>query len=444
MSNTLNPIDATHELQLYSWVESAAGHAQFPIQNLPLGVFRTSSGSGARIGVAIGDQVLDLPAALQAGLLTQLDAATAQAMAAPVLNAWMALSAAQRRALRWQLSALLNADTPEGRRASEQQTEILKLQADCEMLLPADVGDFSDYYAGIHHATNAGKFFRPDSPLLPNYKHVPVAYHGRASSLRPSGTVLHRPTGQLRQDTPDGPVPVFQPSERIDYELELALWVGPGNALTQAIPIAEADQHVAGFGLLNDWSARDIQAWEYQPLGPFQGKNFLSSLSPWVITSDALAPFRAPAMARGAGDPQPLPYLHDEQDQRQGGLRIELEVFLSTRSMREQGAPPHRLSRGDSTHLWWTPAQMVTHHTAGGCNLRPGDLIGSGTISTPESSGFGCLLEITEGGKKAVQLPNGETRTFLQDGDELVMRGHCQREGFAAIGLGECRGLVQG
>ncbi|MFI5444150.1 fumarylacetoacetase [Polaromonas sp. UC242_47] len=442
MSPTLNPIDATHDLNLRSWVESANGHTQFPIQNLPLGVFR--SDSGPRIGVAIGDEVLDLPAALQAGLLMQLDAATAQAMTAPVLNTWMALPAAQRRALRLQLSALLAAETPEGRLAGAQRALILKPQAACEMLLPTDVGDFSDYYAGIHHATNAGKFFRPDSPLLPNYKHVPVAYHGRASSLRPSGTVLHRPTGQVRQDTPDGPVPVFQPSARLDYELELAIWVGPGNALAQSIPVSEAAGHVAGFGLLNDWSARDIQAWEYQPLGPFQGKNFLSSLSPWVVTSDALAPFRAPAMARGAGDPQPLPYLLDAQDQADGGLRVELEVFLSTRNMREQGLAPHRLSRGNSTYMWWTPAQMVTHHTVGGCNLRPGDLIGSGTISAPESTGFGCLLEITEGGKTAVLLPNGESRTFLQDGDELVMRGFCQREGFAPIGVGECRGLIQG
>ncbi|WBY01509.1 fumarylacetoacetase [Ramlibacter tataouinensis] len=439
-SNRIAPIDHTHAPELRSWVESAAGHPAFPIQNLPLGVFRGDD--GPRIGVAIGDQVLDLRAARAAGLLQGLDAAQAAAVEAPALNDWMALAPSQRRALRHAVSALLAADTSEGRAARGAQHPILRSQGDSEMLLPARVGDYTDFYAGIHHAINAGKFFRPDNPLLPNYKHVPVAYHGRASSVRPSGALLRRPRGQVRQDTPQGPQPVFQPSARLDYELELAIWIGPGNALGEPIAVTRAGDHVAGFGLLNDWSARDIQAWEYQPLGAFQGKNFLTSVSPWVVTADAMAPFRAPAMARDGG-PRPLDYLYDEADQQTGGLRVELEVYLSTRTMRSQGLAPHRLSRGDSTYLWWTPAQMVAHHTVAGCDLQPGDLLGSGTISTPEPGGRGCLLELTDGVRQPVQLPGGETRMFLQDGDEVVLRGQCRREGFATIGLGECRGLVQ-
>ena len=440
-TSSLPPIDATHGAALQSWVMSANGHAQFPIQNLPMGVFDT--GAGARIGVAIGNEVLDLPAVLDAGLLASLDAATTAALRAPTLNAWMALCAAQRGLLRTALSDLLQPQTGAGGQASAIARRLLHPQDRCRMLLPADVGDYSDFYAGIHHATNAGKFFRPDMPLLPNYKHIPIAYHGRSSSIRPSGTAVRRPSGQISRATPGGAVPEYSASQRLDYELELAIWVGAGNELGEQIPVAEASAHIAGFGLFNDWSARDLQAWEYQPLGPFTGKNFMSSVSPWVVTQEALAPFRGPVMERAAADPKPLAYLCDEHDLRHGGLRIQLEVLLSTTRMREQGLDAHRLSIGDSRYLWWTPAQMLTQQTVGGCNARPGDLLGSGTISTPTPDGCGALLEITEGGKNPIHLASGESRTFLLDGDEITLRGWCEREGFARIGLGECRGRVQ-
>ena len=441
--SALPAIDATHDQALTSWVISANGHAQFPIQNLPMGVF--DAGDGARIGVAIGNEVLDLTSALDCGLLPTLDNDTEAALhGSSTLNAWMALTAQQRGLLRAALSDLLQKNTESGKLASAMRKQLLRPQDACRMLLPAEVGDYSDFYAGIHHATNAGKFFRPDNPLLPNYKHVPIAYHGRSSSIRPSGTVVKRPSGQIRRDAPDGsPVPVHAPSERLDYELELAIWIGAGNELGTTIPVNEASAHIAGFGLFNDWSARDLQAWEYQPLGPYTGKNFLSSVSPWVITQEALAPFRGPVMQRAANDPLPLLYLFDADDQQNGGLNIQLEVLLSTARMREEGLAPHRLSMGDSRYLWWTPAQMLAQQTVGGCNARPGDMFGSGTISTPSPDGYGALLEITEGGKKPVQLANGESRTFLLDGDEIVLRGWCERDGYARIGLGECRGRVQ-
>lgn len=436
-TSALPAIDATHDAALQSWVMSANGHPQFPIQNLPMGVF--NGGDGARIGVAIGNEVLDLAAALEAGLLSSLNTATEAALHGDTLNAWMALSAAERGLLRAALSDLLQSSTESGKQASAIAKQLLRPQSNCTMLMPATVGDYSDFYAGIHHATNAGKFFRPDNPLLPNYKHVPIAYHGRSSSICPSGTVVKRPSGQIRREAG----PELAPSERLDYELELAIWVGAGNALGTQIPVEQASAHIAGFGLFNDWSARDLQAWEYQPLGPFTGKNFLSSVSPWVVTQEALAPFRGPVMARAEGDPKPLTYLSNEDDQQNGGLRIQLEVLLSTARMREEGAAPHRLSIGNSSYLYWTPAQMLTQQTVGGCNARAGDLLGSGTISAPTPDGYGALLEITEGGKKPVQLANGESRTFLLDGDEIIFRGWCEREGFARIGLGECRGRVQ-
>ncbi len=442
MTASLPTINATHDPALRSWVDSAHQHAQFPIQNLPLGV--VDHGSGPRIAVAIGDAILDLREVVLAGLLPAVDAPTRDALCTSTLNDWMALSASQRGALRLALSTLLRADTPEGQQATALSSRLLRLQSECALRMPAHVGDYSDFYAGIHHATNAGKFFRPDSPLLPNYKHIPIAYHGRSSSICVSGTPLKRPSGQIRRDTPQGPAPELGPSERLDYELELAIWLGEGNALGEPIPIAQASTHIAGFGLFNDWSARDLQEWEYQPLGPFTGKNFMSSVSPWVVTQEALAPFRCPVMARGANDPQPLDYLLHAPDQSGGGLQVTLEVLLSTRTMRDQGIGPHRLSLGDSRFLWWTPAQMVTQQTLSGCNARPGDLLGSGTISTPSRDGFGALLEITEGGKVPVQLPSGESRTFLLDGDEIIFRGHCEREGFARIGFGECRGRIEG
>jgi fumarylacetoacetase len=308
------------------------------------------------------------------------------------------------------------------------------------MLMPMRIGDYTDFYAGIHHATNVGALFRPDSPLLPNYKHVPIGYHGRASSVVESGHAVRRPNGQRKPA--NEAEPSFGPSRNLDYELELGIWIGQRNALGEPILIGEADEHIGGYCLLNDWSARDIQAWEYQPLGPFMAKNFCTTISPWVITPAALAPFRCAQAPRPAGDPRPMDYLWDERDQAEGALDLELEVLLITPALIEKKLPPHRLSLGNARALYWTPAQLVAHHTSGGCNLNAGDLLGTGTISMPEESGFGSLLEITRGGKQPVTLASGETRRFLEDGDEVVLKARARREGFATIGFGECRGMV--
>ncbi len=311
---------------------------------------------------------------------------------------------------------------------------------DCALHLPATVGDYTDFFAGIHHARKGGQISRPDNPLMPNYKYVPVAYHSRASSVRPSGEAVRRPNGQRK--LPEQAAPDFGPCRNLDYELELGVWVGAGNRLGEPIPIGEAAQHIAGFCLLNDWSARDIQAWESQPLGPFLAKSFRTSVSPWIITAEAMEPFRASQPARPDGDPQPLPHLHDAADQENGALDIECEVLLSTPTMRATGGEPYRLCRTNTLALYWTVAQMVAHHTSGGCNLQPGDLFGSGTISGTDPDGIGCLLEMTFGGRDAIALPNGETRRYLQDGDEVTFRAHCRRPGAVTIGFGECRGRV--
>jgi fumarylacetoacetase len=311
---------------------------------------------------------------------------------------------------------------------------------DCRMHPPAAIGDYTDFYVGIHHAMNVGRQFRPDNPLLPNYKYVPIGYHGRASSVRPSGEAVVRPNGQRK--APDADAPTFGPSRRLDYELELGVWVGPGNALGQPIPIDRAADHVAGFCLLNDWSARDVQAWEYQPLGPFLAKNFHTTISPWVVTAEALAPFRRAQPARPAGDPAPLPYLWNEDDQAHGALELELEVRIASAAMREDGIAPMSLSRGPASNLYWTVAQIVTHHASNGCNLRPGDLIGTGTISAPEPGGYGSLLEIGEGGRTPVTLPTGETRAFVEDGDEILLSATARAEGYVPIGFGPCRATV--
>jgi fumarylacetoacetase len=424
--------DQTHDPGLRSWVASARGHRDFPIQNLPLGVFSPPGGGAPRAGVAIGDSILDLAAA--AGLFGGEAARAAEAGREGRLNALFALGAGPRRALRAQLSALL----AEGSAGRARLEPCLHEAAGCTLHLPARIGDYTDFYVGIHHATNVGRVFRPDNPLLPNYKHVPIGYHGRASSVVPSGTPVRRPNGQ--RPRPEGPS--FGPCERLDYELELGVWVGPGNALGRPIPIAEAAGHVAGFCLLNDWSARDLQAWEYQPLGPFLAKNFGTTISPWVVTPEALAPFRIAQPPRPEGDPQPLPYLLDAADQAEGALALELEVLLLTPGLRERGLPPHRLSRSDARHMYWTVAQMVAHHSCGGCNLQPGDLLGTGTISAPGAEGLGSLLEATQGGKVPVRLASGEERRFLQDGDEVILRAHARREGCATIGFGECRGTI--
>ena len=422
--------DETHDPGLTSWVDTANGHRNFPIQNLPYGIFAPAGGD-ARAGSAIGDFILDLRACADAGLLTPRAAETCRG---ETLNKLMALVPTERRALRVRLSQLLSDPV-----AARQVSPLLHEASACTMHLPARIGDYTDFYVGIHHANNVGRQFRPDNPLLPNYKHVPIGYHGRASSIRPSGTTVQRPRGQRK--LPDADAPVFGATRRLDYELELGIWVGEGNELGASIPIGEAQRHVAGFSLLNDWSARDFQAWEYQPLGPFLSKNFHSTVSPWVVTVEALAPFRKMQPPRPAGDPRPLPYLWDAQDQAHGALGLTLEVLLITAKMRETGAAPFRLSEASATNMYWTVAQIVAHHTSGGCNLNPGDLLGTGTISAPHRAGFGSLLEIT-GGTDPIVLPNGEVRTFVEDGDEILMRASAQTEGFVPIGFGECRAMV--
>jgi len=428
-------LDRTHDPKLESWVASANGHPDFPIQNLPLGIF--SPGGGApRGGVAIGDQIVDLPAALAAGLFNGEAAQAAEAASGPVLNPFLALGAGPRRALRTRLSELLKTGTPD----QDGVEPCLHAASDCTMHLPARIGDYTDFYVGIHHATNVGRQFRPDNPLLPNYKHVPIGYHGRASSIRPSGVPVRRPRGQTKP--PDASEPGFGPSRRLDYELELGVWIGPGNDLGEPIGIGEAPEHVAGFCLLNDWSARDIQAWEYQPLGPFLAKNFASTISTWIVTPEALAPFRIPQPSRPDGDPAPLPYLMDEADQREGGLDLELEVLILTPGLREKRLPPHRVALSNARHMYWTVAQMIAHHTSNGCNLQPGDLLGTGTISGPDQASCGSLLETTLGGKDPLVLASGEERRFLEDGDEVILRARGRREGCVSIGFGECRAAI--
>ncbi|NIE76442.1 fumarylacetoacetase [Pantoea sp. Ap-967] len=418
-----------------SWVEHANGHSDFPLQNLPLGIF-SRPGEAQRCGVAIGDAILDLEAVLAAGLFEGQAKAAVEATRGGALNAFFALGRPARVALRERLQALL------GERSEHQAAlkPALYPASECQMHLPAKVGDYTDFYVGIQHATNVGKLFRPDNPLLPNYKYVPIGYHGRASTLRPSGADVRRPKGQT---LPAGHTePAFGPCARLDYELELGIWIGQGNDIGQAIPIAEAEQHLAGLCLLNDWSARDIQAWEYQPLGPFLSKSFITTLSPWVVTAEALAPFRRAQPARPEGDPQPLPYLLDAHDQARGAFDIELEVLLLTARMREQGLPAHRLALSNTLNMYWTVAQLITHHSVNGCQLQPGDLFGSGTLSGASPDAYGSLLEITVGGKQPVELASGELRKFLEDGDEIILRARCTADGVASIGFGECRGTV--
>jgi len=423
-------VDATHDPALRSWVESANGHPDFPIQNLPLGVF-SAEGLERRVGVAIGDFILDLPAVAE-----QLGGAWVEELSQPVLNAFFALGAGPRRSLRERLSALLS---DEGSRDAVEAALIG--QSEATMHLPTIIGDYTDFYVGIHHATNVGKQFRPDNPLLPNYKYVPIGYHGRASSVRVSGEPVRRPSGQRK--APDADAPVFGPSRRLDYELELGVWVGPGNALGDAIPIDEAGAHVAGYCLLNDWSARDLQAWEYQPLGPFLAKNFLTSVSPWVVTPESMAPFMNEGFERPAGDPAPLDYLAGGSPQP--GLGLTVEAWLTSERMRDGGAAPLRLSRGTASEaMYWTVEQIVTHHSCNGCNLQPGDLIGTGTLSTASADGLGSLLEISQGGKAPLTLPSGEQRSFLEEGDEVIFTARAERDGFVSIGFGECRGVVIG
>ena len=435
-------MDSTHDPSLVSWVESANQAGDFPIQNLPFGVFhRRGEDEPGRVGIAIGDMILDVTACHDEGRFTGLAERASEACAAPALNALMRLGAESRRELRRQASALLSADSSAYRSNRRLGDRILLARSDAEMLLPAAIGDYTDFYASVHHATNVGSMFRPDNPLLPNYKWVPIGYHGRASSILPSGSPVLRPSGQSK--APDAESPSFGPSRSLDYEMELGLFVGPGNPLGEPVPIGRAEEQFFGFCLVNDWSARDLQAWEYQPLGPFLAKNFATTISPWVVTPEALEPFRAPAFARPQGDPSPLPYLHSRQNAESGAVAVTVEVYLASPLMRERRMEPVRLSRGSAADLYWTPAQLVAHHTSNGCDLRPGDLLASGTISGPDKESRGCLLELTWRGAEPLALPSGETRKFLEDGDEVIMRGYCEREGAVRIGFGECSGTVQ-
>ena len=444
MSDHTRPVvDATHRPDLASWVESAQlADTDFPIQNLPLGIFRTPEQS-PRPGVAIGDRILNLVAAAEQGMLSPaLAAVMQQCRAEGSLNALLAAGRDTIHALRAVASAILAADSELGGQAQKLSAALTVPSSDAELLLPARVGDYTDFYASIYHATNVGSMFRPDNPLLPNYKWVPIGYHGRASSLVPSGSVVRRPAGQVKDDA--APAPTFTPTRRLDYELEVGAFVAGGNALGDPIAIGDAESHVAGLCLVNDWSARDIQAWEYQPLGPFLAKNFATTVSPWIVTLEALAPFRAPAFVRPDGDPAPLPYLSADADMKRGGVDITLEVLLTSAQMRAEGHAPWRVSIGNFTSMYWTIAQLLTHHASNGCNLQPGDLIASGTVSGEAKESRGCLLERTWRGAEPLTLPTGELRKFLDDGDEVIMRGWCERDGYRRIGFGECRGTVQG
>lgn len=417
---------------MHSWVAGADG-SDLPLENLPLGVFRRKDGA-ACIGSAIGNSILDLRAAAEGGLL---HGDLAVACSESYLNTLMSLGRDASLALRERLTELLSVHP-----ARSHVEPLLVARTGAEMLLPARIGDYTDFYASIHHATNVGRLFRPENPLLPNYKWVPIGYHGRASSIVVSGAEIRRPSGQTKG--PDAAEPTFGPSKALDYELEVGLFAGSANSLGEPVPLNEAEQHIFGLCLVNDWSARDIQAWEYQPLGPFLAKNFATTVSPWVVTMEALEPFRVPAFARPESDPKPLAYLDSPEDRARGGFDMTVEVSLRTERMQRENEPAFRISRGNLRDLYWTFAQMLTHHTSNGCNLQPGDLLASGTISGAKADSMGCLLELTRRGAEPLQLPNGEIRKFLEDGDEVILRGYCEHEGVARIGLGECVGRITG
>ena len=409
-----------------SWVESANDpETDFPLENLPFGKFHDGERQG--IGLAIGDRILYIRSCHEAGLFGDLRS--------PIFFLNRLSEAWRARELRQRAAELLSDEVWRSR-----VEPFLIRQRDVAMELPFQIGDYTDFYASIDHATNVGRLFRPDTPLLPNYKWVPIGYHGRASSIVVSGTEVRRPSGQTK--APDAAEPSFGLSRMLDYELEMGFFVGDGNELGSTIPLEQAETRIFGLCLVNDWSARDIQAWEYQPLGPFLGKSFATTISPWVVTLDALSPYRVPASPRPAGDPKPLPYLWSEHDQARGGFDINLEVSLATAKMRTAGQPPVRISRGNLKDLYWTLSQMVTHHASNGCNLRPGDLMATGTVSGATPASVGSLLERTKRGAEPLVLPNGEQRKFLEDGDEVILKGWCEREGLPRIGFGECRGVI--
>jgi fumarylacetoacetase len=434
----MHGLNHTHDPAARSWLAPANGHPEFPIQNLPFAAFSHGSAKNAlRGGIAIGDQILDLAALAAGDALQGVARAHGMVAAQQSLNAFMALGPEAWRSLRHAVFALLRDSATPAQQAAVRAC--LVPQSEARYGLPARIGDYTDFYTSIHHARNVGRIARPDAPLTPNFQWLPIAYHGRASSVVVSGTPFHRPRGQAM--APGAAAPVFGPCARLDYELELGVFIGPGNALGSPIPLAQAEDHVFGLCLLNDWSARDIQFWEMAPLGPFLGKNFCTSISPWIVTMEALAPFRLP-FTRPAGEPQPLAYLDDEANRAQGVLDIQLEVAIETATQRAQGRPASRVSATSFRHQYWTVAQMVTQHTVGGCNLHSGDLIGTGTISGPTPPEAGAIIELTQGGRAPIPVGDGEQRAFLQDGDAVILRGWCERPGAARIGFGECRGLV--
>ena len=425
------PSAASHK----SWLpEANQPTADFPLTHLPYGAFELQGQQ--HLCVAIGAHLLDLQACAASGLLPPTLVEVCQA---PTLNPFLSLGHRSWTLLRETLTALLQADAEPNRRQSAEAA--LHSIAGATLVKPIHIPNYTDFYASIYHATRVGQLFRPDQPLLPNYKYVPIGYHGRASSIIPSGLPVIRPVGQSRPPTGDAP-PNFLPTKTLDYELELALYVGQPSLLGTPIPISQADHHLFGVSLLNDWSARDIQSWEYQPLGPFLSKNFATTISPWVTPRAALEPFRVPAALRPASDPKPLPYLHSSADQEQGSLNVELEVLISTETMRENKLDPFLLSKSNVHDLYWTPAQLIAHHTSNGCNLQIGDILATGTISGPAETSAGCLLELTRNGAQPILLPTGESRTFLADGDEIILRGSCEASGHPRIGLGECRAVV--
>ncbi len=430
-------INETHDINLKSWVASAnEANCDFPIQNLPFAeVRRKNSDEAFRGAVAIGDQVIDLAKVNDLGLFSGDAQVAVKAASQATLNEFMGLGQQYWSALRLALSKALR----EGASEQAQLSEALIAQADIEFALPCRIGDYTDFYTSIYHATAVGSLFRPDNPLLPNYKWVPIGYHGRSSSIDVSGQTFHRPNGQTK--APDAEVPSFGPCKRLDYELELGIYLGKGNELGDAIAIENAENHVFGFCVFNDWSARDLQAWEYQPLGPFLAKNFASTVSPWIVTTEALAPFRT-SWTRDENDPQPMDYLESAHNREFGAFDIKMDVQIETEKMRAAGEAPTQVSKSSFKHSYWTVAQMVTHHTVNGCNFQPGDMLGSGTQSGPEHEEAGSLLELSRGGKEKITLANGEQRTFLEDGDNVIMRGWCEKDGFARIGFGSVEGTV--
>jgi len=424
-------INETHDVNLTSWVTSANTNSDFPIQNLPFGIFKRKEKNEAfRAGVAIGDHVLDLAAVANSNVFSGSVQTALQAASQSTLNALMDLGAHTNSELRLALSQALRSNST----LQSALTPALISQQDVELGMPCQIGDYTDFYTSIYHATAIGKLFRPDNPLLPNYKWIPIGYHGRSSTIGISGQQFHRPVGQTK--APDATEPSFGPCKRLDYELEMGLFVGKSTQMGELINIENAEQHLFGVCIFNDWSARDIQAWEYQPLGPFLAKSFASTISPWIVTMEALAPFRS-HFTRPETDPQPLPHLTSEQNNEYGGLDIDLSCFIQTPTMRDGKQPMAQLSKSNFKYSYWTPAQLITHHASNGCAMRSGDLLGSGTQSGPTFEEAGSLLELSKGGQSPVTLPNGEKRTFLEDGDSIIMRASCSKQGAVKIGFGE-------